>query len=220
MSHLRGTFTFWKYLPEQAVATRIFRVSPPLDLSLQMQSLDFRRMMVIRGEDLGISRGGTAMNGSTGNKASGASEKPEPGDVILSLSTAQRMLPLVQRIVEDVLKNERALVRLQPEQEKLFRQRRSLAWPERQRRYQIQEEIDCAERNLTEAHEEMQRLGLTLLDAEIGRVGFPTLVNDRRAFFSWQPGEEGLQSWHFAEETTCRPIPAAWMREISLARKS
>jgi hypothetical protein len=160
------------------------------------------------------------MNGSTGNKAFGASEKPERGDVILSLSTAQRMLPLVQHIVEDIRSSQEALARLAPEQEQLFRVRRSLAWPERQRRYQIQEEIAGAERRLSEAHEEMQGLGLTLLDAEIGRVGFPTLVNDRRAFFSWQPGEEGLQSWHFAEESMCRPIPAAWMREISLARKS
>jgi hypothetical protein len=141
------------------------------------------------------------MNGSTGNKAFGASEKPERGDVILSLSTAQRMLPLVQRIVEDILNKQEALARLAPEQEQLFRQRR-------------------AERTLGEAHEEIQTLGLALLDAEIGRVGFPTLVNDRRAFFSWRPGEDSLQSWHFAEESMCRPIPTAWMREISLARKS
>jgi len=160
------------------------------------------------------------MNGFTGNKAFGASEKPEGGDIVLSLSTAQRMLPLVRHIVEDILTNEQALAHLQPEQDKLFRQRRSLAWPERQRRYQIQEEIACAERNLHEAYEEMQSLGVTLLDAETGRVGFPTLVNDRRAFFSWRPGEDGLHSWHFAEESVCRAIPDPWMREISLARKS
>jgi hypothetical protein len=160
------------------------------------------------------------MNGSTGNKAFGASEKPEPGDVVLSLSTAQRMLPLVKRIVEDILASQEALARLAPEQEELFRQRRNLAWPERKRLYQIQEEIANAERRLGEAHEEMQSLGLTLIDAESGRVGFPTLVNDRRAFFSWRPGDEGLQSWHFAEESVCRAIPKEWMREISLARKS
>jgi hypothetical protein len=160
------------------------------------------------------------MNGSTGNKAFGASEKPERDDVILSLSTAQRMLPLVQRIVGDILTHQQALVRLAPEQERLQRQRRGLAWPERQRRYQLQEEIAVAERGLSESHEEIQNLGLSLLDAETGRIGFPTKVNDRRAFFSWRPGEEGLHSWHFAEESVCRPIPSAWMREISLARKS
>jgi len=160
------------------------------------------------------------MNGSTGNKAFGASEKPERGEVFLSLGTAQRMLPLVQRIVEDILENQKAMEKLVPEQERLCRQRRQLAWPERQRRYVLQEEITQAERNLEEAREEMQVLGLTVLDAEIGRVGFPTLVNDRRAFFSWRPGEEGLHSWHFAEESVCRPIPSAWRNDLSLARKS
>jgi hypothetical protein len=160
------------------------------------------------------------MNGSRGNKAFDASEKPERGDIFLSLGTAQRMLPLVQRIVDDILENQKALDLLLPEQERLCRQRRQLAWPERQRRYAIQEQVNQAERNLEEAHEEMLVLGLTLLDPEIGRVGFPTLVNDRRAFFSWRPGEEGLHSWHFAEESVCRPIPSAWRNEISLARKS
>jgi hypothetical protein len=160
------------------------------------------------------------MNGSTGNKAFGASEKPERGEVFLSLGTAQRMLSLVQRIVEDILENQKALEKLVPEQERLCRQRRQLAWPERQRRYVLQEEITQAERNLEEAREEMQVLGLTVLDAEIGRVGFPTLVNDRRAFFSWRPGEEGLHSWHFAEESVCRPIPSTWRNELTLARKS
>ncbi|HMF18719.1 MAG TPA: DUF2203 family protein [Gemmataceae bacterium] len=160
------------------------------------------------------------MNGSRGNKAFDASEKPDRGEVFLSLGTAQRMLPLVQRIVEDILTNQKTLDSLTPEQERLCRKRRQLAWPERQRRYGIQEEITRAERNLEEAHEEMQVLALTLLDPEIGRVGFPTLVNDRRAFFSWRPGEDGLHSWHFAEESVCRPIPSAWRNEVSLARKS
>jgi hypothetical protein len=156
------------------------------------------------------------MNGSKGNKAFGASDKSEHEDVVFSLGMAQRMLPFVQCIITDILRAHKDLERLEPEHQRLFRQRRHLAWPERQRRYQIQDEIGCAERDLHEAEEEMSALGLTVLDTEIGRVGFPTLVNDRRAFFSWRPGEETVQSWHFAEENVCRPIPLSW-HEISLA---
>src|SRR5947209_14941861 len=45
-------------------------------------------------------------------------------------------------------------------------------------------------------------------------------VNDRRAFFSWQPGEDGIRSWHFVEESASRPIPPAWLKagDISLLR--
>jgi len=144
---------------------------------------------------------------------------PERGETVMSLATARRMLPLVQRIVADFLEQQKACDRLQPEQSRLERVRRSLTWPERQQRYRIQEELAQAEREMQGARQELEGLGVTLLDSAEGRVGFPTLVNNRRAFFSWQPGEEALHSWHFAEESVCRPIPQAWLKEISLSGK-
>ena len=54
MSYLRGSFTFRKYLREQAVATRHFRGPRAFCLSLQMQTLDFRRMMLTVGERIAI----------------------------------------------------------------------------------------------------------------------------------------------------------------------
>ncbi len=157
------------------------------------------------------------MNGSKGYQASDASEKPE---VVLSLRMVQRMLPLVQRIVDDILTRQRNLSRLLPEESRLDRERRQLDWPARQRRYRLKEEVAGVEHDLQGAKDELGELGVTLLDCERGRVGFPTMVNNRRAYFSWQPGDESLHSWHFAEECTCRPIPQAWLREISLSNKS
>jgi hypothetical protein len=61
---------------------------------------------------------------------------------------------------------------------------------------------------------------VVLLDDLQGRVGFPTLVNNRRAYFSWHPGEEGLHSWQFADEDIARPIPMAWLKEISFSGKA
>lgn len=160
------------------------------------------------------------MNGSAGNKASGAPEKRDGAEPVLSLTTVHRMLPLVQRIVADVLGSQEALDRLLPEQDRLDRKRRSLAWPERQRRYQVSEDVAAADRRLQEALAELQELGVSLLDPELGRVGFPTIVNDRRAFFSWRPGEESLRHWHFAGENVCRIIPAAWLSEITMSSKN
>jgi hypothetical protein len=160
------------------------------------------------------------MNGSKGYRASDAGEKPERGEVVLSLRTVQRMLPLVARIVDDFLNNQKILGRLLPEEEMLDRKRRTLAWPERQRRYQLKEEVVRAETGLMGAREELDELGVLMLDSHLGRVGFPTMVNNRKAYFSWQPGEDGLHSWHFAEETQCRPIPPAWLKEISMSAKN
>jgi len=161
------------------------------------------------------------MNGSTGNAAFNAYERPNRREVALNLVTARRMLPLVQRIVADLLACHQAIARLQPEIGRLDRQRHDLRWPERQRRYAVREEMNTADRKLQEALDELDELGLAVLDGDVGRIGFPTIVNDRRAYFSWRMGEEGLRSWHFAEEVVLRPIPPAWHKagDISLSGK-
>ena len=156
------------------------------------------------------------MSNSMGNMAP---ETPV-SENILSLKTVQRMLPLVQRIVDDIVHSQEALDRLQPEQDRLDRVKRDLAWPERQQRYKLLEELTTASQKLQGATEELNELGVALLDSHQGRVGFPTLVNNRRAFFSWQAGEEGLHTWHFAEEHDFRPIPPSWLKEISMYGKN
>src|SRR6202043_3112509 len=100
------------------------------------------------------------MNGSKGNAAFNASETPEPRDIVLNLNTARRMLPLVQRVIDDILAGHRTLDRLQPELERLDRHKRDLVWQERQRRYQVHEEVAQAERHLTAASEELSALGV------------------------------------------------------------
>src|SRR4051794_37511479 len=152
------------------------------------------------------------MNGSTENRAPGAPERPGPNDLILTWGASQAMLPLVGRIAADIAGHHARLARLQPEQARLDRRRHTLAWPERSRRYQVQEEIATLEGELAAAVAELEGLGVVLLHGPSGLVGFPTLVNDRRAFFSWQPGEEGLHFWNFAGDSIRRPVPANWTK--------
>jgi hypothetical protein len=160
------------------------------------------------------------MSGSKGFRTPDASDKPERAETNLTLKTVQSMLPLVQRIVDDILANQKTLQRLQPEVEALDRNKRELTWPERQRRYSIKEEVAKADLNFQDALSELRELGVVLLDDAQGRVGFPTLVNNRRAYFSWHTGEDGLHSWQFADEDVTRPIPLAWLKELSLTGKA
>jgi hypothetical protein len=160
------------------------------------------------------------MNGSKGYRAPDASENSVESLPILSLTTVQKMLPLVQRIVDDYLDKQHTLLRLEPEEARLDRQRRDLTWPERQRRYEVKEQRVAVEHSMSDAVDELHTLGVLLLDQDTGRVGFPTMVNNRRAYFSWRHGEEGLHCWHFAEDETFRPIPAAWMKEIAVSGKN
>jgi hypothetical protein len=120
------------------------------------------------------------------------------------------MLPLIKSIVSDIVLSRTALNRLTPEQERLERHRRELVWQERQRRYQISEEIAAAERNITTALGELTTLGVNITDAEAGEVDFPTKINGRPAAFSWKLGEDGVIHWHYAGESVRRPIPTDW----------
>jgi len=104
------------------------------------------------------------------------------------------------------------------EQEGLDRNRRELSWPERQRRYFLQEESARLEQKRTDAVGELKVLGVQVIDPAHGRVGFPTIVNTKAAFFSWLPGEDDVNYWHFAGDVERRrPIPASWAKEEPLA---
>lgn len=147
---------------------------------------------------------------NTPNRASNPAGKPRRKEITLDLKTARQMLPLVQSIVSDIVNLRQALIRLGPEQERLDRHRRDLVWQERQRRYQVQEEIRVAERDLGVAVTELKALGLNLVDDEFGEVDFPTKINGRTAAFNWKFGEEALRHWHYSGEENRRPIPADW----------
>lgn len=146
------------------------------------------------------------------NRASEPAGKPrrESKEVILDLPTARRMLPLVKHIVQEIVKTQESVDRLAPELARLDRHRRDLVWPERQRRYQVSEELAVAEKSLSHALGELADLGVSLVDANRGVVEFPTKVNGKPAVFTWRLGEESMDSWHYQGEEHNRPIPKDW----------
>jgi hypothetical protein len=147
---------------------------------------------------------------NTPNRATNPAGKPRKKEIALDLTTARQMLPLVQSIVTDIVSSRQAITRLAPEQERLERHRRDLVWLERQRRYQLSDEIAAAEKALTVAVGELSGLGVSLVDDEAGEVDFPTKINGRAAAFSWRIGDSGLGHWHYQGEEQRRPIPTDW----------
>ena len=147
---------------------------------------------------------------NTPNRASNSANKPRRKTANLELSTTRQMLPLVKSIVSDIVTSRLTLNRLAPEQEQLERHRRELMWQERQRRYQLGEEIKTAEQSLTAALTELNALGVTLIDDEFGEVDFPTKINGRSAAFNWRMGEDRIGHWHYSGEEQRRAIPADW----------
>src|SRR5712671_802475 len=114
---------------------------------------------VVRGRGRGI-----AMNGSTENRTSGSFENSNGQETVLTWGAAGRMLPLVSQIVAEILEHQIKLNRIQPEKDRLDRNRRNLAWPERSRRYGLQEEIAQEDLKIAGNLAELDALGLTLVE--------------------------------------------------------
>ena len=147
---------------------------------------------------------------STPNRASNPTGKSRRKDITLELSTARQMLPLVRSIVSDIVRFRIKLNHLAPEQERLDRHRRDLVWEERNRRYQLQEEVTSTRQDLAAAVGELKSLGVSLVDDLAGEVDFPTKINGRSAAFNWKMGDDSLTHWHYTGEEQLRPIPADW----------
>jgi hypothetical protein len=158
------------------------------------------------------------MNGYTENRTPGAFERPGPNDLVLTWGTGHAMLPLVGRIVADLMRGHEKLAQLQAERERLDRQRQTLAWPERARRYEVQEELTAVETELRQVSGELESLGVAVLHGPSGLIGFPTIVNDRRAFFSWRPGEEDVVYWNFAGDPERHDVPVSWTKNPPTSR--
>src|SRR5437016_202358 len=108
------------------------------------------------------------MNGFTEPRASGASEQPGQGDQILTWGASQAMLPLVGRITADIVASHQRHTQLQPELARLERRKHKLSWPERSRRYSIQDELIVLGREMQGHLAELSGLGVVLLDIAVG----------------------------------------------------
>jgi hypothetical protein len=150
-------------------------------------------------------------------RASRPSRSQDRSGIVLDLPTVRKMLPLVRQIVSDLLEGEQKLVTLLWEQGGLDRNRKELSWPERQRRYFVLDEVGRLEQRRKDAVAELKELGVQVLDVVHGRVGFPTIVNTKPAYFSWRPDEDEVNHWHFAgDDDRRRLIPVSWMKEPPL----
>jgi hypothetical protein len=151
------------------------------------------------------------MSGFTENRTPGASEFAGAPARLLTWQAAKAMLPLVGRIADDLMTVTKRLDARRIERACLDDTRRGLTWPQRRRRYLLDEEIDKALSELRQIYQELEGLGVEVLLPESGLVGFPTLVNQRRAYFSWKPGETDLTFWQYAGDLNRREIPADWI---------
>ncbi len=153
-------------------------------------------------------------------RASGSTDQPKRKPSAIDLSTARQMLPLVRSIVQDIVDKKRQLAHLSGEQDTLDRERRSLTWESRRRRYSLTDDLNLTSKAYSAAVGELSQLGVSLVDDAAGSVEFPTRINGRPAAFSWQVGEDGVRYWRYAGEEQRRPIPTDWQHGTALRSRA
>ena len=141
-----------------------------------------------------------------------APPKPVEAKRYFSVDEANRALPLVRAIVDDIVRqwhvvNElrgRLSALLQPE-----RKRRS-GDPYEEELAQSQAEMEAHEETLRGYIDELEKLGVELKGLEVGLCDFPSLLDGREVCLCWRLGEPAVQYWHevHAGFAGRQPLPA------------
>lgn len=115
-----------------------------------------------------------------------AASRPKRGKKYFSVDEANRALPYVARIVNDITEVYGRIVDL----------RRQLEKEPLQGVSQLEREYDEAMERLSSLIDELHVVGVELKDFERGLVDFPAIHDEREVLLCWKRGEEAVTHWH------------------------
>lgn len=113
---------------------------------------------------------------------------------LFTVEQANRTLPLVRKIVEDVVQQHRRWRETIMELDLVSSTTRSDAPHERAE--QLEQQALAQARELDGYQKELEALGIQLKDPRIGLVDFPSDMNGRIVLLCWHLGEPEVQFWH------------------------
>jgi hypothetical protein len=111
-----------------------------------------------------------------------------------TVDEANRTLPLVRRIVEDILTQHERWRELVREYEALA----AHATPARQdpRLATFERDIQALAREIAGFVEELDALGVQFKGFDLGLVDYPSIMEGRPVFLCWRHGEPAVEHWH------------------------
>lgn len=132
---------------------------------------------------------------------------------------ADAMVPLVWRVLRDLVAANARLAHQERRLDLLEDCRHSTNYAVREQYYQSLRERNLANKDREDLIGELEGLGVTILDQRRGMVGFPfrwsrnVRSRTRRAHFLlklWDDPEKGIQHWRFDGEEIERRVPSHW----------
>lgn len=113
---------------------------------------------------------------------------------LFTVDHANRTLPLVRRIVEDVVREHRRWQESIVELDLLVSGARA-DMPD-PRSSALERRIQAIARDIDQFQAELDALGIHLKDRRIGLIDFPSEMDGRRVLLCWRLGEDSVQYWH------------------------
>jgi hypothetical protein len=104
-----------------------------------------------------------------------------------TVDEANRSLPYVRRIIEDIRATYQRAVHLQQKLDEPMQQEILEA---------VQVDYEEAVDALNRFVEELHTVGVELKDYELGLIDFPALAEGREVYLCWRRGEDRVNAWH------------------------
>jgi hypothetical protein len=121
-----------------------------------------------------------------------------------TLQEANRSLPLVTRIVRDVVNTHRRAMQLQAKLEAISPSKDIRA---------LQEQLETMLERLQDYIHELDEIGVELKDYETGLIDFPGRHQGRDVYLCWKMGEEQVEYWHELHTGFAGRQPASTLQE-------
>jgi hypothetical protein len=107
-----------------------------------------------------------------------------------TLDQANRSLPLVKRVVGDIVKTHALAMKLQHEIERPGKQAQAA------QSGNFQEQLDSCMTKLEDFVDELSEIGCELKDYQAGLIDFVGQHEGRDVYLCWKLGEERITHWH------------------------
>lgn len=113
---------------------------------------------------------------------------------VFTVEEANKTLPLVRRILEDVVRQHRLWREKILELDLVASSTR--ADEPRERAEVLEQEAQSLARELDGYQRELEELGILLKDRRMGLVDFPSEMGGKKVLLCWRLGEGEVQFWH------------------------
>ena len=122
-----------------------------------------------------------------------------------TLAQANSALPLVKRIVGDIVKTHGLILRLQAEMDRVSGKEQATA----------QGQLDASVGRLEDYVDELSEVGCELKDYQVGLIDFVGRHQSRDVYLCWKLGEEQIAYWHEMNAGFAGRQPVATLKETA-----